>query len=96
MYKVAYGLLSGEYSQKKLAQKVATEEKPVSEQPDEFYQDGIRPQIFKNFFGKDHPDFKTGQQQDAREYLSHLLDKMHKFETQAHTGQNPSDLFAFE
>jgi len=31
MYKVAYGLLSGEYSQKKLAQKVATEEMPASE-----------------------------------------------------------------
>jgi hypothetical protein len=40
---VAQGLLSGEYSQKKLAQKVDTEALPASEQPDEFYQDGIRP-----------------------------------------------------
>lgn len=43
IFKLAQGLLSGEYSQKKLAQKVATDEKPASEQPDEYYQDGIRP-----------------------------------------------------
>jgi len=26
------------------------------------YQDGIKPQMFKSFFGKGHPEFKTGKQ----------------------------------
>lgn len=73
-----------------------TDDKKAEDQPDEFYQDGIRPQIFKNFFGKNHPEFKLATQQDAREYMSHLLDRMHKGEVEAKTGQNPSDLFAFE
>jgi uncharacterized UBP type Zn finger protein len=27
---------------------------------DEYYQDGIRPQLFKTFIGKNHDEFKTG------------------------------------
>ena len=74
--KLAVGLYSGEYSQKKIAQKVVTEENKDEEQKDEFYQDGIRPQIFKSLVGKGHQDFAGGQQQDCREYFTHLLERM--------------------
>ena len=38
------------------------EEKKKIEETDEYYQDGVRPQLFKTLVGKDHPEFKTGQQ----------------------------------
>jgi uncharacterized UBP type Zn finger protein len=33
----------------------------------------ISPQMFKFLVGKGHPEFSTGNQQDAYEYLQHLL-----------------------
>eukprot|EP00750_Incisomonas_marina_P007091 INCI14764.6.p1 GENE.INCI14764.6~~INCI14764.6.p1 ORF type:complete len:961 (-),score=193.48 INCI14764.6:128-3010(-) len=33
----------------------------------------VRPQAFKNFIGRRHPLFSTGQQQDAGEFLAHLF-----------------------
>jgi len=59
--KLGYGLSSGKYSQKKLAEKVITEEMTEEEKTkEEYYQDGVRPAIFKTLVGKDHPEFKTG------------------------------------
>ena len=58
--KLAIGLYSGKYSQKKIAQKVVSEETKAEEQQDEFYQDGIRPQIFKSLIGKGNVDFSGG------------------------------------
>ena len=48
-----------------MAQKIIVEGEEVkadTDQPDEYYQDGIRPAIFKTLMGKGHPDFSTGQQ----------------------------------
>ncbi len=70
--KLVVGLKSGEYSQKKIAQKVIVDGEEVKkdeEQKDEFYQDGVRPAIFKTLIGKGHQEFSTGQQQDARQYF---------------------------
>jgi uncharacterized UBP type Zn finger protein len=39
---------------------------------DEFYQDGIRPFMFRLLVGKDHAEFKTNKQQDASEYFHHI------------------------
>ena len=33
---------------------------PDEEQKDEYYQDGIRPAIFKSLIGKGHVEFSTG------------------------------------
>lgn len=57
------GMDSGEYSQSKLADKILTgdAEKDAAAK-DEYYQDGIRPQLFKTFIGKNHLEFKTGAQ----------------------------------
>mmetsp|Transcript_31142 Transcript_31142/g.47615 ORF Transcript_31142/g.47615 Transcript_31142/m.47615 type:complete len:117 (+) Transcript_31142:940-1290(+) len=65
--KLALGLASGKYSQKKIAEKVVTEtmteaEKKEVMEKDEFFQDGVRPALFKSLFGKGHPEFQTGQQ----------------------------------
>lgn len=38
------------------------EEKKEVLEKDEFYQDGIRPAIFKGLIGKGHPEFQGGQQ----------------------------------
>lgn len=81
--------MSGEFSQKILADKAKPED------ADEFYQNGCRPQMFKTMVGKGHPEFATGQQQDAREYFSHLLEVMKKGE-RACGGSDPSKAFEFE
>ena len=54
------GLQSGEYSQKKIAQKVIFDSEEAKTDEDEFYQDGIRPAIFKTLIGKGHEEFKSG------------------------------------
>jgi len=51
--------------------------------------------MFKNLIGRDHPEFRTGGQQDAREYWEHLLEKVQRNEKQAGK-QDPSDLFTYE
>lgn len=37
---------------------------------------GVCPRLFKNVFAGNHPDFSTGFQQDAHEYLLYLLDQL--------------------
>ena len=58
------GLYTGEYSTKKLVRKVIVdgEEVKADSEAEEYYQDGIRPAIFKTLLGKGHQDFSTGQQ----------------------------------
>ena len=69
-----------------------TEEEKAKE---EYYQDGVRPAIFKTLVGKDHPEFKTGQQQDAREYFQYVLEKIMKAEKVA-KAPNPGEIFKFK
>jgi uncharacterized UBP type Zn finger protein len=58
--KLASGILSGRYS------------KPVDGDA-ENYQQGIKPTMFKSLIGKGHPEFSTKRQQDAMEFLLHLI-----------------------
>nr|CAG4634620.1 EOG090X0181 [Alona affinis] len=58
--KMAVGILSGRYS------------KAVEGQEDQ-YQQGIRLTMFKALIGKGHPEFSTKRQQDAVEFLLHLI-----------------------
>ena len=51
--------------------------------------------MFKALIGKDHPEFKTGNQQDAQEYFHHLLDRVMKAEKKANS-PNPNKIFEFE
>ena len=65
MSKMAYGLLSGEYSI------------PLTGENEEITgQDGISPNMWKDLVGKGHSEFSSMRQQDAQEFLSHLLSFM--------------------
>ncbi|KAI9021093.1 hypothetical protein DFJ74DRAFT_607161 [Hyaloraphidium curvatum] len=62
MGKIADGLASGRYSF------------PTESSDGEIHgQDGIAPSMFKELIGKDHAEFSTMRQQDAGEFLQHLL-----------------------
>lgn len=80
LQKLGHGLLCGKYSKPALADKYITNEITNEIPPDVYSQEGIRPQIFKTLIGKGHPEFKTGQQQDALEYFMYILDKIMKAE----------------
>ncbi|KAJ3063342.1 hypothetical protein HDU98_000834 [Podochytrium sp. JEL0797] len=78
MGKLANGLLSGEYS-------LPTESGHG--------QDGISPSMFKTLVAKGHAEFASMRQQDAQEYLSHVL-KMVEMKERA-GGRDPSKVFKF-
>lgn len=59
--KFGLGLSSGDYS------------KPPPEDDTIKVPEGIRPQMFKSLIGKGHPEFSTKRQQDAQEFLLHLI-----------------------
>lgn len=65
MNKVADGLLSGRYSVPSKLLHIADGERA--------FQDGIKPAMFKTLIGKDHHEFSSMRQQDADEFLRHLL-----------------------
>lgn len=65
LIKLYDGLISGRYS------------KPSGLKGDQ-YQEGIKPESFKNLIGREHPEFRTNKQQDANEFLLYLFDKMDK------------------
>ncbi|XP_008209827.1 ubiquitin carboxyl-terminal hydrolase 5 isoform X2 [Nasonia vitripennis] len=81
MAKLGVGLLSGKYSQQ-----------PESKTDDENRQ-GIPPRMFKNLIGRGHPGFSSNRQQDAQEFILHLiniLDRNSRHQT------NPADCFKFK
>ncbi|WFD34367.1 ubiquitinyl hydrolase 1 [Malassezia cuniculi] len=57
--KLAAGLVSGRYATL-----------PPNDSP---LHSGIRPTMFKNIVGKGHPEFASARQQDADEFLKHLV-----------------------
>ncbi len=63
MCKVVTGLNSGRYS-------------PPSAPPYNFYCDEVIPRLFKHLVGRNHQEFSTTRQQDAAEYIVHLLHLM--------------------
>lgn len=61
--RVAAGLLSGEFSR---------------EGDDAATTNGVCPRLFKKVYAQQHPEFSTGAQQDAQEYLLYLLEEMRR------------------
>ncbi|KAL3805019.1 hypothetical protein HJC23_003247 [Cyclotella cryptica] len=51
----------------------------------------LAPRMFKHVVGKDHVDFRTGQQQDAAQYFQYLLEKMNRAELGAGSRLNKKD-----
>lgn len=68
MERVADGLLSGTYSLP-----------PASGTEDANDVGGICPRLLKNTFAGHHPEFSTGSQQDAQEYLVFFLEKLQQY-----------------
>jgi len=60
----------------------------------EVYQDGIRPQSFKNLIGKGHEEFSSGRQQDSQEYLQYFMEVIEKEEVKRGR-ENPCQMFNF-
>jgi ubiquitin carboxyl-terminal hydrolase 5/13 len=76
MCKMADGLLSGRYAIPRSADTL-TQPSPGKDEAEgekhKPFQEGIKPHMFKALVGKDHEEFKTMRQQDADEFLRHLL-----------------------
>lgn len=57
----------------------------------------LAPRMFKHLIGKDHVDFKTGQQQDAAQFLQYLLEQLDRAELKYDRNmQKTSHLFSFQ
>ena len=64
--KVACALTSGAF-----AKPVATEKEDSNTTTDPKYR--LAPRMFKHVIGKDHVEFRTGQQQDGAQFLQYML-----------------------
>lgn len=78
--KIADGLLSGRYAV------------PAA---DSSYQRGIAPATFKSLIGKGHEEFSTMRQQDAFEFLVHLLTKI-SLDAKSNKLPDPTEIFRFQ
>lgn len=85
MCKLAAGLLSGRYSE---PPNMIDKSKDVDD-----LQPGISPLMFRTLVGKGHPEFSTKKQQDAMEFLEHVL-KMTACNSVGTT--DPGNCFKFE
>jgi len=82
MAKLGHGLLSGDHSRP-----------PQKDQKN--HKSYIRPLMFKSLVGRGHTEFSTGRQQDALEFLQHLVSLV---ERNAHSKgfEDPSKVFSFQ
>jgi len=57
----------------------------------------VAPRMFKHLIGKDHVDFRTGQQQDAAQFLQYFLEQIDRAELKNDRDIIPtSNLFSFQ
>ncbi|XP_036377320.1 ubiquitin carboxyl-terminal hydrolase 13 isoform X4 [Megalops cyprinoides] len=93
MAKLGHGLLSGQYSKppvkSELIEQVMKEEHKVLVW---HQQKGISPRMFKALVSKGHPEFSSSRQQDAHEFLLHMINLV---ERNSAGSENPSDVFRF-
>lgn len=54
----------------------------------------LAPRMFKHVVGKDHVDFRTGQQQDSAQFMQHLIEKLDRAELGAGSGRLPNKVDA--
>lgn len=78
--KLGVGLWSGKYSS-------------VAENSLDSENTGISPVMFKNLIGKNHRDFSSKQQQDAQEFLLHVINELEKH---SRNESNPADALKFQ
>ncbi|KAG7354584.1 DUF819 domain containing protein [Nitzschia inconspicua] len=57
----------------------------------------VAPRMFKHLIGKDHVDFRTGQQQDAEQFLQYMLEQLDRAEAKYDRNMLPSShVFSFQ
>ncbi|KAI6169729.1 hypothetical protein EDD17DRAFT_1785071, partial [Pisolithus thermaeus] len=100
MLKVADGLLSGRYSKPHVEsrQEIPSPSGGLAHSTPEHtpWQTGLKPAGFKALVGKGHAEFATMRQQDAEEFLGHLLTVLRRFNHQANSDEaEPTEAFAF-
>lgn len=96
MHKLADGLLSGRYSHPHTGAPKAAN-KLAHESPAPVFQQGLRPAGFKDLVGRGHAEFGTMRQQDAEEFLGHLLDALRRDAKRrgGAEGEEPTEVFKF-
>uniref|UniRef100_A0A671YZV3 Ubiquitin carboxyl-terminal hydrolase n=1 Tax=Sparus aurata TaxID=8175 RepID=A0A671YZV3_SPAAU len=55
-------------------------------------QKGVSPRMFKSLVSRGHPEFSSNRQQDAHEFLLHMINLVERNSTGS---ENPSDVFRF-
>lgn len=112
MVKLADGLLSGRYSVPRAVEPPAPGSLAEAAGSDgnegPIFQAGIKPSMFKTLIGKGHEEFSTMRQQDADEFLKHLVSVLQRdskrLETESTSGQastsaaptnDPTKVFSF-
>ncbi|KAL4447002.1 hypothetical protein ABPG74_014974 [Tetrahymena malaccensis] len=78
--KLGVGLVSGEYSKKKEIRFLSSVDTSAFSEYEKYEQDGVSINDLRAMIGKNHPEFKTKQMQDALEYLQHVFDLIEKEE----------------
>jgi ubiquitin carboxyl-terminal hydrolase 5/13 len=99
MHKLADGLLSGRYSRPRRTDENHQNpqaDSAASTAPVPVFQEGMRPVTFKALIGRGHAEFATMRQQDAEEFLTHLLTTLRRY-ARAHPRDNgePTETFGF-
>lgn len=86
--KVVSALTSGAYA-------VPKEELEMEGPTDPKYR--VAPRMLKHLIGKDHVDFRTGQQQDAAQFLQYLVEQIDRAEVKLDMSMvSTSHLFSFQ
>ncbi|BGO97695.1 ubiquitin C-terminal hydrolase Ubp14 [Rhodotorula toruloides] len=100
MSKIADGLLSGRYAVPHVPEPSdalagSDNQAPAdADKPRVHFQEGIRPAMFKALVGKDHAEFSTMRQQDAGEFLQHLLEYIRRASKSLGV-EEPTGIFGF-
>uniref|UniRef100_A0A3P9JMB6 Ubiquitin carboxyl-terminal hydrolase n=1 Tax=Oryzias latipes TaxID=8090 RepID=A0A3P9JMB6_ORYLA len=89
MAKLGHGLLSGQYSKPPMKSELIEQ---VMKEEHKQQQRGISPRMFKALVSKGHPEFSSNRQQDAHEFLLHVINLVERNSTGL---ENPSDSFRF-
>lgn len=88
MLKMADGLLSGRYSHLPID--------AVSQAGNSVFQAGLKPIGFKALVGKSHAEFATMRQQDAEEFLNHLITVLRRYGHAQHSPERDvTRIFSF-
>ncbi|CAG7723166.1 unnamed protein product [Allacma fusca] len=90
MSKVCLGLASGKYS---IPPPLTQRDDGTLEAPTVMVQEGINASMFRTLIGKGHPEFSTKRQQDAQEFLLHLINVMERY---SRFEANPADCLKFQ